>query len=110
MYDILAISDRPSRSSILSLIEKHHVDIICTLGDLGYFSLQELEKVTNIPKIGVYGNHCSGTYFNSLGIHNLHLDTFEHDGIKFGGFEGFIRYKESVYAKMYTSRRSKGNA
>lgn len=104
---ILAISDRPSKSSILSLIEKHQVDLVCTLGDLDYFSLQELQKVTNIPKIGVYGNHCSGNYFNSLGIYNLHLKTFEHTGITFGGFEGSIRYKESAYAKMYIQEEAK---
>lgn len=104
---ILAISDRPAKSSILDLIEKHQVDLVCTLGDLDYFSLQELEKVTDIPKIGVYGNHCSGNYFDSLGIYNLHLKTFEHNGIKFGGFEGSIRYKESAYAKMYTQEEAK---
>jgi Icc-related predicted phosphoesterase len=104
---ILAISDRPPKSSILSLIDKYKVDLICTLGDLDYFSLQELEKITNIPKIGVYGNHCSGTYFESLNIHNLHLKTFEHNGITFGGFEGSIRYKESMYAKMYTQEEAK---
>jgi len=104
---ILAISDRPPKSSILSLIEKHQVDLVCTLGDLDLFSLQELQKVTDIPKIGVYGNHCSGDYFESLGIYNLHLKTFEHKGIKFGGFEGSIRYKQSAYAKMYTQEEAR---
>jgi len=80
--------------------------LICTLGDLDYFSLQELEKVTNIPKIGVYGNHCSGNYFDSLGIHNLHLNTFKHTRLVFGGFEGSICYKESAYAKMYTQEEA----
>jgi uncharacterized protein len=104
---IFAISDRPPKSSILSLIDKHKVDLICTLGDLDYFSLQELAKITNIPKIGVYGNHCSGNYFESLNIHNIHLKTFEYNGITFGGFEGSIRYKESAYAKMYTQEEAK---
>lgn len=103
---ILAISDRPARSSILSLIGMNQVDIICTLGDLDYFSLQELEKITGIPKIGVYGNHCSGNYFDSLGIYNTHMKTFKHKGIKFGGFEGSVRYKESTYAKMYTQEEA----
>ena len=104
---ILAIADRPPKSSILGLIEKHQVELICTLGDLDYFSLQELERVTKIPKIGIYGNHCSGNYFDSLGIHNLHLKTFDHNGIRFCGFEGSIRYKESAYAKMYTQEEAK---
>jgi len=104
---ILAISDKSAKSSILSLIEKYQVNLVCTLGDLSHFSLKELKKVTNIPKIGVYGNHCSGKYFDSLGIYNLHLKIFEHNGIKFGGFEGSIRYKESAYAKMYTQDEAK---
>ncbi len=104
---ILAISDRAAKSSILSLIEKYEVDIICTLGDLDYFDLQELEQVTTIPKIGVYGNHCSGTYFELLGIHNLHLSTFSHGGILFGGFEGSIRYKKSDYGKMHTQEEAR---
>lgn len=104
---ILAIADRPPKTSIMDLIAKHNVKLVCTLGDLDYFSLQELEKIKNIPKIGVYGNHCSGNYFDSLGIHNLHLKTFKHKGIQFGGFEGSIRYKESAYAKMYTQEEAK---
>lgn len=104
---ILAISDRPPKLSIMSLIEKHPVNLICTLGDLDYFILQELERITNIPKIGVYGNHCSGNYFSSLNIQNMHLKTFECNGITFGGFEGSIRYKESAYAKMYTQDEAK---
>ncbi len=104
---ILAIADRPPKSSILDLIEKHNVELICTLGDLDYFNLKELEGVTNIPKIGIYGNHCSGNYFDALGIHNLHLKTFKHNGLLFGGFEGSIRYKESKYAKMYTQKEAK---
>ncbi len=103
---ILAIADSRPKTSILDLVAKYKVELICTLGDLDYFSLQELEKVTSIPKIGVYGNHCSGNYFDSLGIFNLHLKTFEHNGIQFGGFEGSIRYKESIYAKMYTQEEA----
>jgi len=104
---ILAIADRPARTSILELIVRHQVELVCTLGDLDGFSLQELKQVKDIPKIGVYGNHCSGNYFDSLGIVNLHLKTFEHKGLVFGGFEGSIRYKESAYAKMYTQEEAK---
>lgn len=92
---ILAIADRAPRFSILETIKKYSVDIVCTLGDLKYNQLVELEHVSSIPKIGVYGNHCMGNYFESLGIKNMHLTTFEYMGIKFGGFEGSVRYKES---------------
>lgn len=99
---ILAIADRAPSESIKVLVNKYSVDLICLLGDLDYFMLLELEKINDIPKIGVYGNHCSGNYFNQLGIINLHIQTFEYKGLLFGGFEGSIRYKESEYAKMYT--------
>ncbi len=97
---ILAISDRPPKSSILKTIAENNVDIVITLGDLTIFDINELKNV-NIPKIGVYGNHCSGMYFEPLGIKNLHLQTFEFQGIKFGGFEGSLKYKNSD-SKMYT--------
>lgn len=99
---ILAIADRAPSETIKELILKNKVDVICLLGDLDYFMIKDLENITDIPKLGVYGNHCSGNYFNQLGIINLHLQTFTHKGVVFGGFEGSIRYKESKYAKMYT--------
>ncbi len=103
---ILAIADRPPRESILGLIQKHAVELVCTLGDLDYFALEELDRVTDIPKIGVYGNHCSGVYFESLGIMDMHLKTFEYKGVTFGGFEGSLRYKDSDYGKMYTQEEA----
>lgn len=99
---ILAISDRPPREKIKSILNKDSVELICTLGDLDQFSLTELKKITNIPKLGIYGNHDSGMYFEPLGITNLHLKTFEFNGFLFGGFEGCVRYKNDPYAKMYT--------
>ena len=75
---ILAIADRAPRESVIGLVNKHSVELICTLGDLDYSSLHELKEITTIPKIGVYGNHCSGSYFDELGIKNMHLSTFEY--------------------------------
>ncbi len=103
---ILAISDRPPREKIKIILNKNRVDLICTLGDLDYFSLQELQYITNIPKLGVYGNHDSGMYFEPLGIINMHLKTFEFCGLIFGGFEGSVRYKDDPYAKMYTQEEA----
>jgi len=104
--NILAIADQPPRQSILKTLASNKIDIIVTLGDLELSQIRELEQVTDIPKLGVYGNHCSGNYFNELGIKNMHLQTFEYQGITFGGFEGCVRYKESVYAKMYTQEEA----
>ncbi len=100
---ILAIADRPPSNSILKTLDLNpDIELIITLGDLGLIQLSELEFVKNLPKLGVYGNHCSGQYFEQLGIFNLHLKTFEYRGFKFGGFEGSLRYKNSSYGKMYS--------
>ncbi len=103
---ILAISDRPPREKIKFILDKNPVELICILGDLDQFSLQELQEVTNIPKLGVYGNHDSGMYFEPLGIINMHLKTFKFGGLTFGGFEGCVRYKNDPYAKMYTQEEA----
>lgn len=103
---ILAIADRPPREKIKSILDKNPIELICTLGDLDQFSLTELEGITNIPKLGVYGNHDSGMYFEPLGITNMHLKTFEYGGFVFGGFEGCVRYKNDPYAKMCTQEEA----
>lgn len=103
---ILAIADRPPREKIKSILEKHPIELICTLGDLDQFSLEELRGITHIPKLGVYGNHDSGMYFEPLGITNMHRKTFEYRGLTFGGLEGCVRYKSDPYAKMYTQEEA----
>lgn len=102
---ILAIADRPPSEPITSIISKHDIDVIVTLGDLELLQIRELETITHIPKLGVYGNHCSGMYMEPLGIENMHLATKEVKGVVFGGFEGSVRYKQSM-AKMYTQEES----
>ena len=99
---ILAIADAAPLEELSKIVSEEDIDIICTLGDLSSFYLKDLLRIKDVPKIGVYGNHCSGNYFEKLGIKDMHLKTFKYKGFLFGGFEGSVRYKESVYAKMYT--------
>ncbi|MGB3988260.1 MAG: hypothetical protein WBK67_01040 [Minisyncoccales bacterium] len=87
---ILAISNKPPKASIKSILNYQDLDLICLLGDLDLFSLSELEFITKIPKIGVYGDKCSGTYFGKLGVEDLHLKTYKYNGILFGGFQGSV--------------------
>lgn len=103
---ILAIADRPTKRKISEIISEGHFDLIITLGDLEQSQIQEMESITGIPKIGVYGNHDYGDYLDQLGIKNMHLTTFEHEGLVFGGFEGSVRYKNDIYAKMYTQEEA----
>jgi len=97
----LALADRPAEFSVLTLIEKYSPEIIITLGDLSQNYLRDLEYVT-LPKIGVRGNHDSYNYFSICGIINNHAKITTINGIKFGGLEGCIRYKDSEYAPMYS--------
>ncbi len=103
---VLAIADRPPRKSIIETVREYEIELICTLGDLTYFDLIELERINDIPKIGVYGNHDSRNYLESLGIINLHLRIFSFKGFVFGGFEGCVRYKEDPAAVMYTQEEA----
>jgi hypothetical protein len=98
---ILAIADRPPRSLLGETVERESPEVIVTLGDFSMHDLRGIEAISDIPKIGVYGNHCSGNYFDDLGIENMHLKTKKIGGLIFGGFEGSIRYK-SGDAPMYT--------
>jgi len=103
---ILAIADRPPLRPIKDILAEESIDVIVTLGDLDMNDIGYLELVPNIPKLGVYGNHCSGSYMESFGIVNMHMQTREIGGLMFGGFEGCVRYKQSPYAKMYTQEEA----
>jgi Icc-related predicted phosphoesterase len=99
--NILFIADQKPKRSIKETIQEYAIDIIVTLGDLDFFDIRDLQSIDTIPKIGVYGNHCSGNYFESVGIKNMHLETFEFQGVTFAGFQGSVRYKPNPYAIMY---------
>lgn len=100
------IADRAPQGSIRQIISDNQIDIIITLGDLTHSDLSELSLITNIPKIGVYGNHCLGTYMEPLGIINMHLQTYSYGGLLFGGFQGCVRYKQNPEAIMYSQQEA----
>ena len=102
---VLAIADRPPRTPLPETIERERPDLIVTLGDLDMYALRGLDTVTDVPKLGVYGNHCSGNYFPEFGIGNMHHATKEVQGVVFGGFEGSIRYKAGD-SPMYTEEEA----
>jgi Icc-related predicted phosphoesterase len=81
-------------------------DILVTTGDLTLFDFPGLEdNINRKPAFGVYGNHDSGNYLESLGIINLHNKVVDYGGLKWGGFQGCIKYKESGF--MYTGEEAK---
>lgn len=100
---ILHYSDKSS-PDFLKLYDE--ADMLISTGDLTSFDFAGLED-KNPKKIafGVYGNHDSGNYMESLGIVNLHNKVFGYKGLKWGGFQGCIKYKESEL--MYTEEQAK---
>ncbi len=99
---VLAIADRPPKQKIVDVVSTENIELIMTLGDLEYTQIAELGAISTVPKIGVYGNHCTPGYLDELGVVNLHLKVVEIDGVILGGFEGSHRYKNDPFAKMYT--------
>jgi len=103
---VLCFADKcPDPNLIRSSVEEVRPDLIITLGDLDGFALAPLKNFRDIPKIGVYGNHCSGNYFPELGILNMHLSTWEFGGLTFGGFQGSVRYKPGDHP-MFTQEEA----
>lgn len=103
---ILAIADRQPKIDLSKVIEDNSIDLIVTLGDLTREDILQLERVTRLPKIGVYGNHDSGSYMEELGIWDMHLKVWDYMGYRFGGFQGCVRYKESPDAIMCTQEEA----
>lgn len=104
--NVLAIADRRPKINIAEVVSINNVELIITLGDLTREDLLQLEQIKTIPKIGVYGNHDSGTYMSELGIWDMHLRIWEYNGLRFGGFQGCVRYKENPDAIMYTQEEA----
>lgn len=102
---LYVLADRGPSRSIREVIAETPVDVIVTLGDLELSQIRELELI-DLPKLGVYGNHCSGSYMESVGLVNMHLKTLRVGDVLFGGFEGSVRYKDSPSAKMYTQEEA----
>jgi uncharacterized protein len=102
----LVIADRNPQIQISEIISQNDVQLVITLGDLTREDIVGLEQIHHIPKIGVYGNHDSGTYMADLGIWDMHLKIWQYMGLSFGGFQGCVRYKENPDAIMYTQEEA----
>lgn len=103
---VLAIADRGPAINLDETVRTNQIDLVITLGDLTREDILGLEQITHIPKIGVYGNHDSGTYMSELGIMDMHLKTWDYQGLRFGGFQGCVRYKENPEAVMCTQEEA----
>lgn len=103
MMKVLHYSDK-TFPSFIELYDQ--CDVMVTTGDLSLFDFSGLEGlVDKKPAFGVYGNHDSGNYMERLGVINLHNKIYEYAGLKWGGFQGCLKYKNSDL--MYTEEEAK---
>ncbi len=89
-------------------------DVLVVTGDLelsdfsglAYHLYQNQQDSSQIkPAFGVYGNHDTPDYLEELKIINLHNTVYDFNGLRWGGFQGCIKYKESDV--MYTDEQAK---
>lgn len=101
---VLVLADtEPPWTSIPEAVRAYRADAVITAGDLNESWLRRAGAgTTNTPMYGVYGNHCNGTYLETFGITNLHLNRVELDGISLVGLEGCVRYKRRGRDILYT--------
>jgi Icc-related predicted phosphoesterase len=82
-------------------------DILVTTGDLALVDFVGFEDaLLKKPAFGVYGNHDSGNYLEFLGITSLHNRVVEYKGLKWGGWQGCLKYKPGS-APMFTEEEAK---
>ncbi|MFC5936884.1 MULTISPECIES: metallophosphoesterase family protein [Mycobacterium avium complex (MAC)] len=97
---LIADTDPQLPAGLTGYVQARHVDIVITVGDL-HAGL--LKGISEQPlAMGVYGNHCNGTYLDELGMINLHRRRTQVAGISFVGLEGCVRYKDDPYDILYT--------
>lgn len=86
---VLVIADdydpetEPPRAEMVS---RHRLDAVIITGDLSQSALAGVDTLA-VPSMGVYGNHCDGTYLATLGVIDLHLNRVELQGISFVGLQ-----------------------
>lgn len=85
-------------------------DLIIFLGDNTTNDIKLIlqyvkSKNLNVPCIGILGNHDNTQTLSENNIKNLHLKTTIINNIKFGGFEGSIKYKD-IGGIVYTQEES----
>ena len=102
----LVLADRRPKIDLVQTIYDENIELVISLGDFAREDLLPLEQIKHIPKIGVYGNHCSGNYMDEIGILNLHSATWQFGGKTFAGLQGCVRYKSNPQAIMYTQEEA----
>ncbi|WP_308161656.1 metallophosphoesterase family protein [Mycolicibacterium goodii] len=93
--------DPETEPPLAEMVSRHHLDAVITAGDLSQSALAGIDTLA-APSMGVYGNHCDGTYLATLGVIDLHLNRVEFQGISFVGLQRCVRYKDGSDDILYT--------
>jgi uncharacterized protein len=86
---VLAFADEPPPADAAEIVAANEPELVVTLGDLKSDWIASLAS-TDVPKLGVHGNHDAEDELTALGIRDLHLERAEVDGWSFAGFEGSV--------------------
>jgi uncharacterized protein len=100
---VLTFADQPPPAEAAALVADNAPELVLTLGDLEREWIASLAS-TEVPKLGVHGNHDREGELPALGIRDLHLTRAEVDGWSFAGFEGCVRYREGPH--QYTQEQA----
>lgn len=73
-------------------IKNNQIDLLITLGDFDWRTIEELDKTYSCKKIGLLGNHDKKDTYRGTGFQRLHKEKIEFEGIKIAGFDGCPRY------------------
>lgn len=87
---LLALADEPPPADAADLVSANEPQLVVTLGDLKADWIASLAS-TEVPKLGVHGNHDAADALSALGIRDLHMSRAEVGGWSFAGFEGSVR-------------------
>jgi uncharacterized protein len=102
---VLAFADEPPSADAAELVSANDPQLVVTLGDLSSDSIASLAS-TDVPKLGVHGNHDAEDELSALGIRDLHLDRVEVDGWSFAGFEGSVRRPPGAGLHQYSQEEA----
>ena len=107
---ILIITDihYPLERQEYEVIQGNTYDVCFLLGDIPLDVLIEIKSMVKIPLYGLRGNHDTESLLYQSGIENLHGRVICSHGVRFTGFEGSHKYKQTDQTFMVSQKESIG--
>ena len=102
---LLAVADQEPHIPLAKLVAHHQPDAVVLLGDLSPEWVDPLGRFSDLPVMGVYGNHDDGKYLEARNTTDLHLCWAEVGDLRFAGFEGCVQYRHGA-PLQYTQKEA----